>query len=255
MKKITVLVVDDEIIMCAALRHHLEQFPHIEVVGECHDGPAALLAVEQLRPDLIFLDIRMPGLNGLEVAATLDQLDSSPQIVFVTAHDDYALKAFEVGALDYVLKPFDSSDIIRVLRKIRRTRSMTATTIHDSAEPLQTVALSNRPTKFCLYNGDKQEVVDSRNIKLFAVERGKIFAQTVDDQKYSAKQSLHEIEQLLDPGLFFRCHRNFIVNIDWVKSVSPWFNRGLLLTLKGEKKLEVPVSRAQTRNLEQYIHF
>jgi two-component system LytT family response regulator/two-component system response regulator LytT len=255
MKKIAVLVVDDELIMCAALRHHLEKFPHIEVVGECHDGHAALLAVEQLNPDLVFLDIRMPGLNGLEVAATLDQLESSPQIVFVTAHDDYALKAFEVGALDYVLKPFDSSDIIRVLRKIRRARTTDASSLHDSSGPTQPVSLLNRPSKFCLYYGEKQEIIESRNIKLFTVEHGKTFAQTIDDHKYSAKQSLHEIEQLLDPGLFFRCHRNFIVNIDWVKSVSPWFNRGLLLTLKGDKKIEVPVSRAQTKKLEQYIHF
>lgn len=255
MKKIAVLVVDDELIMCAALRHHLEKFPHIEVVGECHDGHAALLAVEKLNPDLVFLDIRMPGLNGLEVAATLDQLESSPQIVFVTAHDDYALKAFEVGALDYVLKPFDSSDIIRVLRKIRRNRSVATYSQRDSAESAHPSSPLTRPAKFCLYNGEKQEVIDNRSIKLFSVEHGKTFAQTVDDQKYSAKQSLQEIEQLLDPGLFFRCHRNFIVNIDWVKNVSPWFNRGLLLTLKGDKKLEVPVSRAQTKKLEQYIHF
>ena len=255
MKKISVLVVDDEIIMCAALRHHLEQFPHIEVVGEFHDGPAALLAAERLKPDLIFLDIRMPGLNGLEVAATLDQLEASPQIVFVTAHDDYALKAFEVGALDYLLKPFDNNDIIRVLRKIRRNQSVSARSLHDSAESMQTVSPLTRPAKFCLYNGEKQEVVDNRNIKMFSVEHGRTFAQTIDDHKYLAKQSLHEIEQLLDPSLFFRCHRNFIVNIDWVKTVSPWFNRGLLLTLKGDKKLEVPVSRAQTKKLEQYIHF
>jgi len=253
MKKISVLIVDDELIMCAALRHHLEKFPYVDVVGECHDGHAALLAVEKLKPALVFLDIRMPGLNGLEVAATLDQLESSPQVVFVTAHDDYALKAFGVGALDYVLKPFDNSDIIRVLRKIRRSRTLPAYPLKqgDSLDASPTV----RPTKFCLYNDEKMEIIDSRNIKLFAVTHGKIIVQTVDDLKFTAKQTFQEIEQLLDPNVFFRCHRNYIINIDWVKTVSPWFNRGLLLTLKGDKKIEVPVSRAQTKKLEQYINF
>ena len=253
MTKISVLIVDDELIMCAALLHHLEKFPYIAVVGECHDGHAALLAVEKLKPDLVFLDIRMPGLNGLEVAATLDQLESSPQVVFVTAHDDYALKAFEVGALDYVLKPFDSSDIIRVLRKIRRSRTLPAYPLKQGNSPNSSPTV--RPTKFCLYNDEKMEIVDSRKIKLFAVTHGKIIVQTVDDLKFTAKQTFQEIEQLLDPNLFFRCHRNYIINIDWVKTVSPWFNRGLLLTLKGDKKIEVPVSRAQTKKLEQYINF
>jgi len=250
-KKLSVLVVDDEKIMCTALRHQLEKFPYLKVVGECSDGQEALVAVERLQPDIVFLDIRMPGLSGLEVAAALDQLERSPEVVFVTAYDEYAVKAYEVGAIDYVLKPFDSEDIIRVLRKIRRLLTPPVPVQWKAAEASGETA----PTKFCLYCDEQMEIVDSKNIKVFEIEQGKVYAFTLDETRYTVKQSLHEIEQLLDRKKFFRCHRNYIVNVDYVRAISPWFNRGLLLTLQGEKKKEIPVSRAQTKNLGQYINF
>ena len=252
---IRTLLIDDEAPARDELRYLLAVYPNIEIVGEADNATDAISLITKTLPDLVFLDIQMRGLSGLELAKVIRDISPQTRIIFATAYDDYALKAFEVGALDYVLKPFDSSDIIRVLRKIRRNRSVATYSQRGSVESAHPSSPLTRPAKFCLYNGEKQEVIDNRSIKLFSVEHGKTFAQTVDDQKYSAKQSLQEIEQLLDPGLFFRCHRNFIVNIDWVKNVSPWFNRGLLLTLKGDKKLEVPVSRAQTKKLEQYIHF
>ncbi len=253
MRKLTALVVDDEPIMCAALRQQLDKFPLIEVVGECQDGSEALEKVERLKPDIVFLDIRMPGLSGIDVAAVLDQMDLAPEVVFVTAYDDYALKAYEVSAVDYILKPFDREDIIRVLRKIRRFRALQATPL-PQGDTMPEIKES-RPSKFCLYAGERMEIVDVKNIKLFLVERGEVYAYTADEARFSVKQSLQEIEQKLDSQSFFRCHRNFIVNIDFVKTVSPWFNRGLLLTLKGGKGMEIPVSRAHTKKLEQYINF
>lgn len=253
MRKLSALVVDDEPIMCAALRQQLDKFPFIEVIAECQDGSDALEAAERLKPDIVFLDIRMPGLSGIDVAAALDQMDLAPEVVFVTAYDDYALKAYEVSAVDYILKPFDREDIIRVLRRIRRFRSLQAIPLLQ--ETSTTLEQNMFPTKFCLYANEQMEIVDVNSIKMFVVERGDVFAHTSDEVRFFVKQSLQEIEQKLDYRKFFRCHRNFIVNMDYVKTVSPWFNRGLLLTLKGGKGIEVPVSRAHTKKLEKYIHF
>lgn len=253
MRKLTALVVDDERIMCAALRHQLEHFPYIEVVGECHDGQDALDFVERLNPDIVFLDIRMPGLSGLEVAAEIDKHELCVEVVFVTAYDEYALKAYDVSATDYILKPFDREDIFRVLRKIRRHRLLREYVAPqaESASPISDA----RTTRFCFYVGERMEIVDAKDIRCFVAECGEVYALASGDEKYSAKQSLQEIEQLLDKKMFFRCHRNYIVNVDFIKTVSPWFNRGLLLTLKGKVTREIPVSRAHTKKLEQYIHF
>jgi len=140
-----------------------------------------------------------------------------------------------------------------VLRKIRRHRVLQAQPFAQiEATP---APADNRPAKFCLYEGDRMEIADTKNIKFFFAEQGEVYAYTAEDVRYSVKQSLQEIEANLDKKQFFRCHRNYIVNIDFVKTVSPWFNRGLLLTLTGTRKFEIPVSRAQTKNLEQYIHF
>ena len=253
MKKLTALIADDEKIMCAALRSQLEKFPYIELVGECHDGQAALDAVKAMNPDIVFLDIRMPGLTGLEVAAEIDKYDSPTEIVFVTAYDEYALRGYEVSAIDYILKPFDSDDILRVLRKILRQRLLAGySPVQSQVLPL---ASDTRPSKFCLYTGERMEIVDAKNIKCFFAEQGAVYALKADDARCSMKQSLQEIEQMVDKKQFFRCHRNYIVNMDFVKKVSPWFNRGLLLTLSGAKVTEIPVSRANTKQLEQYINF
>lgn len=253
MRRLTALIADDEKIMCAALRSQLENFPYIDVVGECHDGQAALDSVKLLNPDIVFLDIRMPGLTGLEVAAEIDKHDNPAEIVFVTAYDEYALKGYEVGATDYILKPFDSDNIVRVLRKILRRRlSPKSSLVQPQVPPL---ASDTRPSKFCLYTDERMEIVDAKNIKCFLAEHGTVYALTVDDARCSVKQSLQEIEQMVDRKHFFRCHRNYIVNVDFVRTVSPWFNRGLLLTLSGAKVTEIPVSRAHTKQLEQYINF
>lgn len=254
MRTLRVIIVDDEIIMCDALKREVEKYSFIEVVGLYHDGDDALQAIEQLNPDIVFLDIRMPGLNGLKVAAELDKQENPPAVVFVTAYDDYALQAYGVNALDYILKPFDPSDIERIMHKMRRlhlleTLEITTKKIPPGSNP------EFRPQKYCAYRDDMMEIISSDSIKLFYVENGHVFVLTAEDKRYSMKQALQEIEQKVDPRQFFRCHRNYIVNVDYIRQISPWFNRGYLLTLKGDKGVEVPVSRNNVKKLEQFIHF
>lgn len=254
MKTLKAFIVDDEVIMCEALQRQLEQIPDIEVVGIYHDGEEALAMVERLKPDLIFLDIRMPGLNGMEIAAILDQKVDAPAVVFVTAYDEFALKAFEVNAMDYILKPFDKADIERVLRKMRKYVLRQALDLTGD-RLVQKKRANEHPQKFCGYQGEVRVIVDSRSIQLFYAEGGEVFLVTENGEKYVLRQTLQEVEEKLDDSRFFRCHRNYIVNIDFVKQISPWFNRGYLLSLKGGSPIEVPVSRAHVKTLEQYIYF
>ncbi|KLU63064.1 transcriptional regulatory protein YpdB [Peptococcaceae bacterium CEB3] len=252
MKKLKVFIVDDEVIMCEALARLLERIPDIEVSGIYHDGDEALPMVERLKPDLVFLDIRMPGLSGMEMAEILKQREDSPAIVFVTAYDEFALKGYEVDALDYILKPFEQADLERVLRKMRKVQLLNASEAPEAAP--ERVA-NDHPQRFCAYDGEMMIVLDSQTIQVFYAEGGEVFLLTSAGEKYVLKQTLQEVEQKLDDRRFFRCHRNYIVNMDFVKKISPGFNRGYLLTLQGKTSVEVPVSRAHTKELEQYIYF
>ncbi|CAA7601445.1 Two component system, signal transduction response regulator [Acididesulfobacillus acetoxydans] len=254
MKRLRALIADDEEIMGEALAQLLRQMPDIEVSGVCHDGDEALDLIGKTKPDIAFLDIRMPGLTGIEVAEILKRKEDSPAVVFVTAYDEFALKGYEVDALDYILKPFERADIERVLRKIRKHRLRRLPDVpetgFEAAPPLNA-----HPEKFCAYDGETMIILDSQTIRLFYAEGGEVFLLTESGERFMLKQTLQEIEQKLDDRRFFRCHRNYIVNMDFVKKITPGFNRGYLLTLQGEKSVEVPVSRAHTKALEQYIYF
>lgn len=239
MEKIKALLVDDEILMCSELQSICEAFPGVEVVGICHDGNTALKMIETLRPDVVFLDVQMPGLTGLQVAASLYSRLNEPLIVFATAYDEYALKAFEVNAVDYVLKPFDELDVDRVLHKIKKL-------VMNRIKP-------SYAKKITAEKGDWIEIIDNDRIQMVYAKDRLVFIQTIDGEVYNSRLTLQEFESRLDPARFFRCHRNYIVNMDQVKQIANWFNRGYLLHLKGDKNVEVPVSRIYTRRLKEYI--
>jgi len=254
MKKLSAFIVDDDRTMCEALQRQLDRISFIEVSRIFHDGEEALAAILKAKPDIVFLDIKMPGLTGIEIAAALAGMEKSPAVVFVTANKDYALKAYEVDAVDYILKPFGKDDIERVLRKLRKHYMPQFLELAEN-NLLQKKEESPLHQKFCAYRGDIMMVIDSKNIELFYAEKGEVFILTAKGEKYRLKQTLRKAEQKLDSREFFRCHRNYIVNMEFVRQISPWFNRGYLLSLKGEKSIDVPVSRAHAGALESYIHF
>jgi DNA-binding LytR/AlgR family response regulator len=239
MEKIRALIVDDEILMCNELKSLVEVYQGIEVIGICQDGAKAIKVIDELHPDLVFLDIQMPGRNGLQVAASLYNRPNAPLVVFATAYDDYALKAFEVNAIDYLLKPFDEKDVERVINKVKRR--------FDARTKV------SYPRRFTVERGDRIEIIDNARIQLIFAKDRLVFIQTVDGEVYNTRLSLQEFENRLDPAKFFRCHRNYIVNMEEVKQLAAWFNRGYLLILKGNKHIEVPVSRIYTRKLKEYV--
>lgn len=255
MKKIKILIVDDEVIMAEELKCLLSQYDSLQIIGLCHDSEIALEEIKKQHPDAVFLDIRMPGLSGIEVAKQVAHSESPPVIVFSTAYDSYAIQAFQVNAVDYILKPFDEKDIQRVVNKLQKRLLAKSPNI---IERKHTIGIDeNHPSysrKFTVDLGASMAILDSDNIQLVYAKDRMVFIQTTEGESYKAKSTLQEFESRLDPRKFFRCHRNYIVNIDQIKAIASWFNRGYLLIMKDDKT-EIPVSRAYVNKLREYIQF
>ena len=251
MNSAKVVIVDDERSMAEELKLMLlELYPDIEIAGVCYDGEMALKMITKLKPEIVFLDIEMPEMNGLQVAEQLLKIDDAPVIIFVTAFDDFALQAFAVNAVDYILKPLDERDIQRVMKKSEKFLRQSLKTVPTEVKsPLKTTHMK----KFSVEKGDRMEIVDRDNIRLIYAKNRQVFIMTLAGETYRARLTLHDFEVRLPPEKFFRCHRNYIVNIDEIKQIATWFKKGYLLILKGPKNLEVPVGRVYVSKMKEYI--
>ena len=238
------LLVDDEPLMCDELCCLLQGIPNIEVSGIAHNAlqAAKLAAIEAF--DLVFLDIQMPGMSGLELAKLLTDTPQPPLIVFVTAYSDFAVEAFAVEAVDYILKPFDEADIARVMKRIRMW--------HWLRKGPPPVVSRNPVRKLCVESGDRLEVLDVSQIQLIRAVDRQVILRTVGGASYAIRHRLNELEDMLDPKEFYRCHRNYIVNVNQIRQVANWFNRGYLLILK-EPTVEIPVGRVYASKLKEYL--
>lgn len=255
MKKITVLVVDDEPLMCEELLAQLELHEVMDILAVCHNGEDALAKGAELKPDLVFLDIQMPGISGLTVADVLSRQTDPPKVVFLTAHDEYALKAFSLDAVDYVLKPFDEHDINRVVVKMKKMFCRSGKADIATSGPEYHGSGAGYTRKFCVQQGAKLEVICQEQIQFIHARERLVFMQTTDGQSHLVRFTLNELMDKLDPKIFVRCHRNYIVNIDQIKNLENWFNRGYLLALRGDGKTEIPVSRQYVKQLKTYLEF
>ncbi|MDD4600832.1 MAG: LytTR family DNA-binding domain-containing protein [Negativicutes bacterium] len=243
MKKLRTFLIDDEPLMCQELQTLLEEYHDIEIIGCCNNSQQALEQIIALKPDLVFLDIQIPGKSGIQLAKSIARLPQVPMIVFATAYQNYAMDAFTVNAVDYILKPFDDSDVQRAINKVRRYATVT---IPSAQHP---------PRKLSADADGRLEIIDQTDIQVIFTENRAIVIQMRDGRILSGKMTLQEYEELLDPQLFCRCHRGHIVNVQYIERLDPWFNRGYLLTLSGAKLREVPVSRVYVKNLRQFIQF
>ncbi len=243
MNKLKTIIVDDEPLICDELRCILEGFPDIEVQGIAHNARDSEKLTVTKPVDLIFLDIHMPGMSGLDLAKKLSRSPEPPLIVFVTAYSDFALEAFAVDAVDYILKPFDEKDIFRVVQKVRSRRQ------GSSFSPAGAAV-----RKLCVEAGDRLEVIDVNRIQLFQADDRQVFLRTIDGQIFGVRRRLHDLEEMLDPQEFYRCHRNYIVNVNQIRQVASWFNRGYLLIMK-EPSAEIPVGRVYAPRLKDYLVF
>lgn len=252
LKPLKTIIADDEYLICDTLAEILDALG-LDVVEVCHDGLAVLEAIHEFSPDIVFLDIRMPGLSGIEVAERLAAEENPPLVVFISAYDDYGLKAYEVHAIDYILKPFVKEDIAGVIRKLERLFTKTVQLTQPAAEKRSAAVVY--PFQFCAYRGNRTELIQAEEILYVHAENRGVFVTTLSGTVYSLRSRLSEVEEKLDPQYFFRCHRNYLVNMRQAKELAPGFNRGYLLILKGNGKIEVPVSRSRISQLARYVHY
>jgi two-component system response regulator LytT len=254
------LVVDDEQLAREELCFLLEQAGDIEIIGQAGDGPSALRLAGELKPDLLFLDVQMPGLTGFEVARRLVQADVLPQLVFVTAFDQYAVDAFTVNAVDYLLKPVDLDRLELTLEKVRSRRIVPqdASKLPLSPEDLEKVisavqARQGRREQLALRVGERFVLVQADEIIHASLVDEAILVVTNTVSGTSNYRTLDELSARLDPAVFWRVHRSHLVNITKIKEIVPWFSRNYLLKMKDAKATEIPVSRTQTRRLREYL--
>lgn len=235
MKTIRTIIIDDERLAREELRSLLKEYQEIEIVAEAINGIDGIERIKEFNPDLIFLDVSMPGMNGFEM---LKQLEDLPQVVFVTAHDEFALQAFENQALDYILKPIDPEKIANVVRKISNENSF-------EDEQLLNLRKSRRLSendKVFIKDGEKCWFIELKNIRMLESD-GNYVKVYFDTFRPMVLRSLNSFEEKLDNEVFFRANRKFIINLNHVVAIENWFNGGLKVELsKGEK---IEISRRQ----------
>lgn len=243
------LIVDDERLARMELRRLLQEFPKLEIVGEAANADEALQLIDELEPELLFLDIQMPGRNGFELLAALK--GSAPDVIFTTAYDEYAIKAFEFNALDYLLKPIDTE---RLKEAISRVEDSQPVSHHEPEEKEDPARISDKilgqDDQVFVKDGDRCWFVKLSKVRLFE-SMGNYVRLYFDDQKPLVLKSLNSLEERLDTQTFFRANRKHIINLAWVDKIEPWFSGGLLVTLQGGDKIEI--SRRQTIRFKELM--
>lgn len=241
MKKTTYLIIDDERLAREELKSLLKNETDLEFLGEASNAPEAINLIHQEQPDLIFLDIQMPGMNGLDM---LKKLTEIPQVIFTTAYDEYAIKAFEVNALDYLLKPIDPVRLSDALKKITAQDDFVSVLPTDERFPL-----GANDTIFVKEN-DKCYFVNLNSVRYFESD-GNYVKIYFDKQRPMIVSSLNALESKLSTKYFFRASRKHIVNVSFIQNVENWFNGGLQFTLTTGEKIEV--SRRQSIRFKDFF--
>jgi len=254
-----VMVVDDEQHARDELCYQLERFTDVEVIAQAGNGLEAVATAERHDPDLVFLDIQMPGISGFEVARRLLGRDIlAPAFVFVTAFDQHAIEAFEINAVDYLLKPVDATRLEqalgRVRRRLGRDRSRGAS-VNDQLEKIVKMFTGHpvRRDQVAVKVGDRLLLIQADEIIYASLLDESINIVTGQVTGTSNYRTLDELQARLDPEVFWRVHRSHLVNINKIKEIVPWFSRNYILRMKDAKGTEIPVSRAQTKRLREYL--
>ena len=241
-------LVDDEALALKRLQRMLAATKRVQVVGTSTDPVAAVPAILEGKPDILFLDIEMPGMNGFEMLA---HLHPQPWVVFTTAYDRYALDAFGVNSVDYLLKPIEAAHLDRALDKIERLRG-TAASPPDMTELIRRLTPPSYPDRVASKVGEKIEFVDIQQVTHFFAADKLTFAATAA-KNYAVDYTIQELEEKLDPGKFVRVHRATLVAVAHVQELHSWFAGGMMVRLKDPKRTELKVSRDRVRALKERL--
>ena len=284
---ISALIIDDEQLAREELRYLLDQVGGVDVVAQGTNGIEAFDLIEKYHPDLVFLDVQMPGLDGFAVIQRLmdrkrqieaagEDAETLPQIVFATAYDQYAVRAFDVNAVDYLLKPFDRTRVQQAVDRVRGRMAVGVSNIAGAGSgadlPIesQLEALlrllkgpqggsrashaAKLPARLIVQAQSRLLLVDQADICYAAIDEGVIRVVTQSFEGHSKCRTLEELLDLLDPAHFWRAHRGFVVNINHIREVVPWFKSSYQLRMNDKRQTEIPVSRAQTRRLRELFN-
>jgi two-component system, LytTR family, response regulator len=262
------VLVDDEQLARDELGFLLGQVGGVSVIGQAGNGVEALSTIGRLQPDIVFLDVQMPGLTGFEVARRMIDAHAPSHIIFVTAYDQHAIEAFEVNAIDYLLKPVDPARLDLAVKRARRLVAFERSPDRASeavgaapgvtAEQLEQIVervaeRRNRRERLAIKVGERFLLVQADDVVFASLTDNVITVAAGKHVGTSNYRTLDELQERLDPGVFFRVHRSHLVNINKIKEIVPWFNRNYILRMKDEKATEIPVSRTQTRRLREYL--
>ena len=251
------VLVDDEQLARDELSYLLGQMDGVEVIGQAGDGVEAFATIKRLQPDVVFLDIQMPGLTGFEVARRMIDHQLSSHIIFVTAFDQHAIEAFEVNAVDYLLKPVEAARLTTTVERVRRRLASERGIGRPGAELDRLVQLLSQRQEhreqLAVRIGDRLLLIQADEVIHASVDNDVITVVTNSLSGTSNYRTLDELQARLDPAVFWRVHRSHLVNINKIKEIVPWFSRNYILKMRDAKGSEIPVSRSQTKRLREYL--
>jgi two-component system response regulator LytT len=244
---LTAMIADDEKLAQDELAYLLKDFDDIEIAGTAGNGIEALDLVQKLEPDLVFLDVQMPGLDGLAVVRKLREKNIElPHIIFTTAFDQYAVEAFRLEAMDYLLKPIERGRLEETLDRVRRiVLDRQKATLPESPR------LSPQRTKLLVRNGNRNFIADAQDLVYATIDNGLITLVTTALEGHSNYKTIEELQASLDRDVFWRVHRSYLININRIREVVPWFKSSFQLRMDDKKQTEIPVSRVQTKRLRE----
>lgn len=244
MKTFKTLLIEDERLAREELKSLLKDYLEIDIIGEAKNGEEGIALIKEHNPDLVFLDINMPGMNGFEM---LKQLEDLPRVIFVTAYDEYALKAFEVNALDYILKPVDPERLREAIQKLSSEDDFVSAQAAGIARKDRLLSAKDR---VFIKDGEKCWFVELSKVRMLESD-GNYVKVYFDNFRPLILRSLNSFEERLDPEFFFRANRKFIINLQWVSSIENWFNGGLQVELREGEKVEI--SRRQAIRFKELM--
>ena len=243
----TCLIIDDEKLARDLLREYLESFPQIEVIGECAKGSEAVEKINKLKPDLIFLDVQMPGMNGFDV---LDEIDHEPHVIFTTAYDQYAIRAFEKNAVDYLLKPLDEE---RFTQAVNRALKRKTTEVSDLEEMLRSIKSEGKGSFDSHIFVQKSEKLFNLPVEeiIFLEASGDYTVITTKSDQFVSSSGIGKLEEILNPDTFIRVHRSTIINLNFLKEIERHFNGGMVVKMQNGKSF--PVSRTYAKLIRKKV--
>lgn len=246
---ISALIVDDEQLAREELSYLLKEFPEIQVLDSVSNGVEALHLIQELEPDLVFLDVQMPGLDGLGVIRKLRENSASlPHFVLTTAFEQYAIEAFRLEALDYLLKPVERTRLGEsVARAKRAIEDKQQEKLPEPAKP------TTQRTKLLVRTNNRNFIIDAQDMIYATIDDGLITVVTSQMEGQSNYRTIEELQSNLDPSLFWRVHRSYLVNINRIREVIPWFKSSFQLKMDDRRQTEIPVSRIQTKRLRALL--